>query len=101
MRARTANYFLGSLLSRQSLYAYASAGGVTTGFQLLLLYTGRFSSFPTRTDDLPVLVEAYIETLLPIWIGEITPWNLLLIGINTFFALIILLWWTAKYSRSY
>jgi len=74
MKQRSINYFFGSLYSRQAIWAYGIAGGVTTTFQLVLLYLDFFSVSPSqmRTERLPVFIELYIETLLPLWIPPIT-----------------------------
>lgn len=100
MRPRTINYFLGSLFSRQAFYAYGIAGGVTTAGQLLLIWLGVFSGMPNRTEALPMVVEAYIETLLPLWIPPITEWNALVLLANITLALWILFCWTVNYGRS-
>lgn len=101
MRTRTVNYFLGSLFSRQALYAYGIAGGITTAGQLLLVWLDVFSSVPQRTEMLPVVVEIYIETLLPLWIPPITGWNILIFLINIVLGLWILASWTVNYGRSF
>lgn len=72
MRQRSANYFFGSLFSSQFFLVYGIAGAFTTTFQLLLLYIDVFSGMPRRTESLPIFIEMYIETLLPVWIGHIT-----------------------------
>jgi hypothetical protein len=101
MRTRTVNYFWGSLFSRQALYAYGIAGGITTAGQLLLVWLDIFSSVPQRTEMLPVVVEIYIETLLPLWIPPITGWNVLIFLINIVLSLWILAFWTVNYWRSF
>lgn len=101
MRNRSINYFLGSLFSRQAIYAYGIAGGITTAGQLLLLWLDVFSGVPQRTETLPVVVEMYIETLIPLWIPPITPWNALIFFLNIILALWVLLWWTLNYERSF
>lgn len=101
MRQRSVNYFFGSLFSRQAIFAYGIAGGVTTVFQLLLLTGDFFGSMPTRTDTLPIFVELYIETLLPLWIPPITGWNIAMLIVNVMVMLLILGWWTAKYDRAF
>jgi hypothetical protein len=101
MRQRSINYFFGSLFSRQFVYAYGIAAGGTALFQQSLIWLGYFSGAPTRVESFPVFVELYIETLLPIWIGGVTNWNILMIITNVFLASLILLLWTARYSRTY
>lgn len=100
MRARTLNYFFGILFSRQTIYAYGIAAGITTAGQLLLI-SQRILEMPNQTETLPGFIEMYIETLLPVWIGTITPWNALIILINITLTFLILAKWTANYSRSY
>lgn len=101
MRRRTQSYFFGILFSRLSIYAYGIAGTITTGLQLLLLWFGYFSDVPRRAENLPVFIDLFIETMLPVWIGTITPWNVLMVVLNLFLALFILLIWTDRYDRSY
>lgn len=101
MRARTLNYFFGSLFSRQIVFAYGIAGGITTAIQLGLLWVNYFSNVPNRHDSIPLFLDIYIETLLPIWIGEITAYNVGVVLINLLIALMILLVWTANYAASY
>jgi len=43
----------------------------------------------------------YIETLIPLWIPPITPWNALIFFLNVILALWVLLWWTLNYERSF
>lgn len=101
MRTRTVNYFFGSLLSRQAILAYGIAGSITTGFQLVLLWIGWFTRVPKQTESLPIFVEVYIETLLPVWIGTITPWNIAMVICNIILALGILGHWTLNYGNSF
>ncbi|SIR71405.1 hypothetical protein SAMN05421752_1028 [Natronorubrum thiooxidans] len=101
MRQGSINYFFGSLFSRQAIYAYGIAGGITTVFQLLLLWANYFTEVPTRTESFPVFVELYIETLLPLWIPPITPWNAAMLLTNAFLMLMILAQWTINYDRAF
>lgn len=82
MRQQSISYFFGSLFSKQALYAYGIAGAFTTTGQLLLIWLGVFSGVPQRIDALPVFIEVYIETLLPLWIPPITGWNVLIFLVN-------------------
>lgn len=100
MREQSFRYFIGSLLSRQALYAYGIAGGFTTVGQLFLLWFGRFSGVPQRTETIPVIIEMYIETLIPLWIPPVTSWNIMILILNVVIALWVLLVWTANYDRS-
>jgi hypothetical protein len=100
MRARTVNYFFGSMRSRQIVFAYAIANGLTTVLQLAII-TLQNRPWPTDATGLSIVVEAYIETLYPLYIGGITEWNLWMIGINVLLSVGILGWWTAKYAMSY
>lgn len=100
MKPRTVNYFLGTLFSQQALYAYGIAGGVTTAGQLLLVWLGVFTGIPQRTEALPVIIEVYIETLLPLWIPPITGWNALVFFMNILFAVWFLAYWSVNYGRS-
>lgn len=100
MRSQSWRYFLGSLFSRQAIYAYGIAGVFTTVGQLLLVWVGPFSGVPRRTEVLPVVLEAYIETLLPLWIPPITPWNVMIFLLNVLIALWVLLVWTDRYDRA-
>lgn len=100
MRQRSVNYFVGSLFSRQIIYAYAIAGGITTLFQMGLIWMNVFSGVPQRTEQLPVLVELYVETLIPLWIPPITAWNAFIFTINCLIALWILFSWTMSYDRA-
>jgi len=100
MRARTLNYFLGSLLSRQVIYAYGIAGGITTAIQLLLI-TNEYLIYTPRSESLPIFLDLYIETLLPLWAGGISTVNVVVFITNVIIALLILLKWTANYAASY
>lgn len=100
MRQRSVNYFLGSLFSKQALYAYGSAAAVTAAGQILLVWIGVFSGAPQRTDALPMVIEIYIETLLPIWIPPITGWNILVFVVNIMLTAWIILFWTLNYERA-
>lgn len=100
MRDQSVRYFIGSLFSRQVLYAYAIAGGFTTSGQLVMLWVGKMAQIPQRTEVLPVFIELYIETLLPLWIPPVTSWNILLFLINIVIVFWILLSWTISYDRS-
>lgn len=100
MRQRSVNYLLGSLFSRQALYAYGIAGGVTTTIQLLLIWVGVFSVIPQKSEYLPVFVEIYIETLFPLWIPPITGWNIFMFLVNIVVVFWILVSWTLNYEKS-
>lgn len=50
---------------------------------------------------LPAFVELWIETLIPVWVGEITTYNIGIVGFNIFIAFIIILLWTDRYSKTY
>lgn len=93
--------FFRSLFSRQVIYAYGIASGITTAFQLLHLWTDFFSGITTRTESLPVFVELYIETLLPLWIPPITSWNATMLFMNVLLMLMILAQWTINYDRAF
>lgn len=101
MRQRSKNYFWRSLFSRQAIYAYAAAGGVTTAMQLIVLSAGVFSEKPQRTGTLPLVVELYIETLIPVWIPPVTRYNIAIVLMNGFLALFFLAVWTLNYDSSY
>jgi hypothetical protein len=100
MRARTVNYFVGSLFSVQAIYAYGIAGGITTALQGILIWRDVLL-FKAASADLPLLLELYIETLIPIWIPPVTPWNVMILGVNICLALMIIGNWAMKYSQSY
>lgn len=100
MRRQSANYFWGSLFSKQALYAYGIAGAVTTTGQVLLVWLRVFSGVPQRLDALPMILEVYIETLIPLWIPPITGWNILIFLLNAGLTIWILLSWTFRYERS-
>lgn len=100
MRMRSVNYFLGSLFSRQAIFAYGIAGSITTAGQLLLVAMGVFSGIPQRTEALPAVIELYIETLLPLWIPPITSWNVFVLLANGVIGIWILLVWTLNYEKS-
>lgn len=100
MRQRSVNYFVGSLFSNQFLYAYGIAAGFTTVGQLLLVWLNVFSGIPQRMEALPIIIELYIETLIPLWIPPITGWNVFILILNIVIALWILLSWTISYDRS-
>lgn len=101
MRQRSINYFFGSLFSVQAIYAYGIAGTVTTTGQLLLIYPDIFSAVPQQTAALPMFIELYIETLLPLWIPPITGWNILVFLVNIVLALWLIASWTPSYEQSF
>lgn len=101
MRQRTVNYFIGSLFSRQVILAYGIAGGITTGFQVLLVSLNVFSLSSLKTRSLPWIIELYVETLMPLWIPPVTRWNLLMILMNIVLSVLVVAWWSIKYSRSF
>ena len=99
MRSQSVRYFVGSLLSRQALYAYAMAGGLTTGVQLLMI-SGEVPRVALRTEQLPVIVELYMDTLIPLWIPPITSLDIVVVLINVIISVWILLYWTIRYEQS-
>lgn len=99
MRNQSIRYFIGSLLSRQALYAYAMAGGLTTGVQMLMI-SGEIPRTALRTERLPVVVELYIDTLIPLWIPPITSLDIVVVLINVIITVWILLYWTIRYEQS-
>jgi hypothetical protein len=101
MRARTANYFIGSLFSKQSIFAYGIAAAVTTAGQFLLVWGGLFSGIPQRTEAIPRFIELYIETVMPLWIPPITAWNIAIFLLNVLISIGILVNWTLNYDESY
>lgn len=101
MRQSSINYFWGSLISRQSFFAYGIAAGFTTGLQLLMVTLDVFRLPSDFGQQIHWLVLMYLETLLPVWYGDLTTYNILMVLINLFFAVLILMWWTAKYDSSY
>lgn len=100
MRQQSVNYFWGSVFSIQSIYAYGIAGSISTAFQMVLVWAGVFTGVPTRTDSLPILVELYLETLIPLWIPPITGWNAIIFLLNVIIAVWILFTWTVNYDRA-
>ena len=100
MRDQSYRYFMGSFFSRQAIFAYGIAGGVTTAGQLILIWLGRFSGVPQRTEVVPVIIELYIETLIPLWVPPITSWNVVVLILNLVIALWVLFLWTANYDKS-
>lgn len=102
MRQSSVNYLFGSLFSRQFWWAivqaYAFSGGVTTGFQIILIQFDilAFTNLPRSSDELLYYVDLYIETVLPMWVGEISRWNVVLL-ISNAFSFLILFSWTMKY----
>lgn len=101
MRQRSLNYFVGSLFSRQAIFAYSAAGAFTTALQLLVISTEAFAQMPQRTEALPRVVELYIETLIPLWVPPITEYNVAVVLMNLFLTLMFLAVWTLSYGRSY
>jgi hypothetical protein len=99
MRDQSIRYFIGSLLSRQALYAYAMSGGLTTGVQLLMI-SGDIPRAALRTEQLPVIVELYIDTLIPLWIPPITSVDIVVVLTNVVITVWILLYWTVRYEQS-
>lgn len=99
MRSKSIRYFIGSLFSRQALYAYGIAGGITTAGQLVMLWVGRISPV-SQQSGLPMLIELYIETLIPLWVPPVTPLDTFIFFLNVVIALWVLLSWTISFDQS-
>jgi hypothetical protein len=93
-------YLRDFLFSRMWIYAYVIAGTVTTTLQFLWLPQSVFEMTAWRTETLPMVVEVYIETLFPIWIGGITSLNRTVVAWNLVLAHSLLFMWAISEYRS-
>lgn len=101
---RRERYFIGSLFSRQAVYAYAVGSAVTT---MLLLTTFALERIQPRQrlihwgpEFIAYLLEMYIRVSIPIWVPPITWLEVLVVGTNAFIGLLVLFYWSEKYRRS-
>jgi len=98
------NHFIGSLFSRQFIYAYAIGSGATTLiYGLYLLRQGVWGQQKIVTANLAgigAIIDIYVRVSLPIWIPPITMAEVVVIITNCFFALWVLAWWSAKYASA-
>jgi len=98
------NHFIGSLFSRQLIYAYTIGSGATTLlYGLLLLRQGVWGQQKVVTANLAgigAIIDIYVRVALPIWIPPITMVEVGVVLINCFFALCVLAWWSAKYASA-
>lgn len=101
---RRERYFIGSLLSRQAIYAYAIGSSITTAL-LLALFALEGVRPRTRLihwgpEFLAYFLEMYLRVSIPIWIPPITWLEISIVAINAYFGLLVLLHWSEKYHRS-
>lgn len=101
---RRERYFIGSLFSRQALYAYAIGSGATTAL-LLTVFTLKGIQPQMRLihwgpEFLMYFVEMYIRVSIPVWVPPITWLELGVVGINTGFGLLVLFYWSENYRCS-
>lgn len=98
------NHFLGSLFSRQAVFAYGSGSTITTTLVFLYFIANNFWPEPrVFTADLAgieILVDMYLRVVLPIWVPPITWVELGVVGLNCLFGTWFLPWWSAKYADS-
>ena len=95
---RAANYFIGMLFSRMSIYAYGIGSSVTTAI-FYLLYLEDILRIHTRVfEAAPLILELFLRVAFPFWVPPITRGNVLAFLLNVFFGFIVLLYWTAKYD---
>lgn len=96
------SHFVGSLFSRQAIFAYGSGSAVTTAIVLLWLVSNNVWPEPrVFTADLAgaeILIDMYVRVTLPVWIPPITWLEIGIVGLNCFFGLCYLAWWSAKYA---
>lgn len=92
-------HFLGSLFSIQFVWAYGIAASIMTGAQLLLLFSGRFV-MPDTKHELPVIAQIFVETLIPWYIPPITSFNIAVVLLNLFLAILILAVWSSRFDRA-
>lgn len=95
---RAANYFIGMLFSRMSIYAYGIGSSVTTAIYYVL-YLGDILRIDTRAfDGFPLVVELFLRVAIPLWVPPITRGNILAFVLNIGFGVLVLLYWTVKYD---
>ena len=101
---RRERYFIGSLFSRQAIYAYAIGSGITTALLLTLFalegIRPQMRLIHWGPELLMYLLEMYIRVALPVWIPPITWLEISIVGINAVFGLFVLFYWSEKYHRS-
>ena len=104
MASRFEKYFVGSLFSRQAIYAYGSGSVLTTVLWLLWFALNNVWPEPrVFTADLAgfeVLIDMYIRIVLPIWIPPITRVEVGTVLLNCFFGLCYLALWSEKYASA-
>ena len=102
--SRFSKHFIGSLFSRQAIYAYGSGSALTT--TLSLIWFALNNSWPVPrvfTADLAgleVLIDMYIRIMLPIWIPPINRVEIGIVGLNCFFGLCYLALWSEKHASA-
>ena len=102
--SRFSKHLIGSLFSRQAIYAYGSGSALTT--TLWLIWFALNNSWPDPkvfTADiagLEVLIDMYIRIMLPIWIPPLNWVEIGTVGLNCFFGLCYLALWSEKYASA-
>lgn len=101
---RRDRYFVGSLFSRQALYAYGIGSGITTTILLVTFalqgVRPQMRLIDWRPTFLAYLLEMYIRVSIPIWIPPVTWVEVVVVCANAFFGLVVLWYWSEKYYRS-
>ncbi|WP_435359516.1 hypothetical protein [Haloarchaeobius sp. DFWS5] len=100
MRQRSINHFLGSFFSKQLILAYGIANGFSTSVQLVMILVGK-AVWTRDTEGLIMVLELYVETLYPRFIGGLTQWNMVMILLNLVVAVTLLAHWSLKYDRAF
>lgn len=100
MRQGTFNHFVGSLMSRQVIYAYGAADGITTTLWVGLGWLGIVGDISTIPAAVGHFVEIYITGLLPVFVPPYNLSSIVFILSNLFLTVFVLSWWSAKYGWS-
>ena len=100
MRKGTQKHFLNSLLSRQFIYAYAAADGITTVLQVGLAWSGLYAGVTNKSEAISKFVEIYITNLFPVFLPPYSLADVFIILSNATLAVLIQGFWSAKFGWS-
>lgn len=100
MRKGTDKHFRNSLLSRQIIYAYAAADGITTALQVGLAWVGLYAGVTNKSEAVSEFVAIYITNLLPVFLPPYSLGDVFVILSNTTLAVLVQAFWSAKFGWS-
>lgn len=87
-------------MSRQVIYAYGAADGITTTLWVGLGWFGIVGDISTTPAAISHFVEIYITGLLPVFVPPYNLSSIVFILSNLFLTVFVLGWWSAKYGWS-